>query len=201
MGTPLPSPKKGGHSTPNFSPCLLWPNGWLVQDETWHRGRPQSRPHCLRWGPSSPSPKGAEPPILAHVYCCQTAGTIRMPLGMEVVLGPNQIMLDGDPAPPKMGQSPPILTHVCCGEVAGWIKMPLGSWYGGRSHPTRHCVRWEPISPKKGPPQPSTFPPISIVAKRMGGSGYHLVLWYALVSHAMLDGDPAPPMERGTVAP
>jgi len=39
-------------------------NGWTDQDETWHAGRPWPWPHCVRWGPSSPSPKGAQPPIL-----------------------------------------------------------------------------------------------------------------------------------------
>jgi len=42
---------------------VLWPNGWTDQDETWHAGRPRPWPHCVRWGPSSPSPKWAEPPI------------------------------------------------------------------------------------------------------------------------------------------
>jgi len=37
---------------------VLWPNGWMDQDETWHRGRPRHRPYCVRWGHSSPSPKG-----------------------------------------------------------------------------------------------------------------------------------------------
>jgi len=37
---------------------VLWPNGWTDQDETWHAGRP----HCTRWGPSSPSPKRPQPP-------------------------------------------------------------------------------------------------------------------------------------------
>jgi len=42
----------------------LWPNGWTDQDETWHAGRPRPWPHCIRWGPSSSSPKGAQhPPI------------------------------------------------------------------------------------------------------------------------------------------
>ena len=41
----------------------LWPNGWKDQDETWHAGRPQPWPHCIRWGPSSRSPKRADPPI------------------------------------------------------------------------------------------------------------------------------------------
>ena len=38
---------------------VLWPNGWMDQDETWHWGRPRPRPHSVRWGPSPPS-KGAQ---------------------------------------------------------------------------------------------------------------------------------------------
>jgi len=41
----------------------LWPNGWTDQDETWQAGRPRAWPHCVRWGLSSPSPEGAQPPI------------------------------------------------------------------------------------------------------------------------------------------
>jgi len=41
----------------------LWPNGGMNQDETWQAGRPRPWPHCVRWGPRSPSPKGAQPPI------------------------------------------------------------------------------------------------------------------------------------------
>ena len=33
------------------------------------------------------------------VYCAQTVGWIKVPLGMEVGLGPGHILLDGDPAP------------------------------------------------------------------------------------------------------
>jgi len=40
---------------------VLWPNGWMDQGETWHRGRHWPRPHCVRWGPSSPN--RAQPPI------------------------------------------------------------------------------------------------------------------------------------------
>ena len=44
---------------------VLWPNGWTEQDETWHAGRPQPWPHCVRWGLSSPPLKGGgqSPPI------------------------------------------------------------------------------------------------------------------------------------------
>jgi len=41
----------------------LWPNGWTDQDETCLAGRPRPWPHCVRWGPSSLSPDGAQPPI------------------------------------------------------------------------------------------------------------------------------------------
>ena len=34
------------------------------------------------------------------------AGLIKMPLGTEVVLGPGDTVLDGDPAPPKKGTAP-----------------------------------------------------------------------------------------------
>ena len=56
-------PQKGGEA-PYFRPCLLWPNGWIDQDGTWHGGGPRSRPHCARWGASIPPPKrGQSPPI------------------------------------------------------------------------------------------------------------------------------------------
>ena len=66
-GDPAPSPQRGGAPSPIFGPFLLWPNGWMHQDATWYKGRPQSRGLCVRWGPS-PLPKkevepGTEPPI------------------------------------------------------------------------------------------------------------------------------------------
>jgi len=88
---------------------VLWPNDRMDQHGTWHGGGPWSRPHCVRWGPSSPPQKGDRAPqFLAHFYCGQTAGWIKMPLGMEVGLGPGDFVLDGDPAPlPKKGAEPP----------------------------------------------------------------------------------------------
>jgi len=41
------------------------------------------------------------------VYCGQTVGWIRMPLGMEVGLGLSHIVFDGDPAPLKGAQQTP----------------------------------------------------------------------------------------------
>jgi len=43
-GDPVPPPKKGHSSPPTlFVPCL---------SVYWYRGRPQPRPHCVRWGSS-----------------------------------------------------------------------------------------------------------------------------------------------------
>jgi len=39
---------------------VLWPNGWMHQDKTWHGGRPRPTPHCVTWGPSSPK-RGTAP--------------------------------------------------------------------------------------------------------------------------------------------
>jgi len=30
--------KEGGAPSPIFATCLLWPNGWMDQDGTWHGG-------------------------------------------------------------------------------------------------------------------------------------------------------------------
>jgi len=61
-----------------------------------------------------------------------------MPLGVEVGLGPDDTVLDGDPAlPPQKGAEPPpqFLAHVYCGQTAGWIKMTLCVDVGlGRGH-------------------------------------------------------------------
>ena len=74
---------------------------------------------------------GTAPLFSAHFCCGQTAGWIKMPLGMMVGLGPGNIVLDVDPAPPQ-GHSPlpQFLAHVCCGQMAGRIKMPLGTKVG-----------------------------------------------------------------------
>jgi len=95
----LPSPKRGGAQPPIFGPRLLWPNGCMDQDATWYAGRPRTR-HCVRWVPSSPSPKGARPQFSANVCCGQTAGWTKMPLGMEVGLILDDFVFDGDPATP-----------------------------------------------------------------------------------------------------
>jgi len=63
--------------------------------------------------PAPPPQKGrrAPPPKKtksAHIYCGQTAGYIKMPLGMEVGLSSGDFVLDGDPHRPQKRAEPPI---------------------------------------------------------------------------------------------
>jgi len=132
-GDPALPPQKGGQS-PNFRPMSIVPNGWMDQDSTWRGGGPWSRPHCTRWGPSYPPQKGGRvPQFSAHLYCGQTAGCIKMPLGMKVGLRPGDFVLDGTQPPPQKGAE----------------------------HPN--------------------FRPMSIAAKRLDGSRWHLAWRWALV--------------------
>jgi len=85
-------------------PCLLWPNGWVVQD---------APPQESGGGHSSPQ-------FSAYAYYGQTAGWIKMKLGMEVGLGP------GHSCPLlQRGTAPQFSAHVCCGHTAGWIRCHL----------------------------------------------------------------------------
>jgi len=59
-------------------------------------------------GVAAPPKRGAAGQFSAHVYCGQTVGWMKTPLGTEVDLGPAHIVLDGDPAAPAKGaQQPP----------------------------------------------------------------------------------------------
>jgi len=49
----------------------------------------------------------SSPHVLAYVDCRQTAGWNKMPFGMEVRLGPDHIVLDGNPAPLLRGTAAP----------------------------------------------------------------------------------------------
>jgi len=124
----------------------------MDQDEAWHAGRPRSWPHCVRWGPSSPLPKGHSPlngqPIsvvakwLDGLRCRLVWGRPR----------PRRLCVRWDPAPPspKRGQSPHPIFGRCLLWPSGWMDQDA-TWYGGRPRPNRHCVRWGPSSlPKRG---------------------------------------------------
>ena len=71
-----------------------------------------------------------------------------MPLGMEVALGPNDIVLDGDPAHPhqKRGTAPSFWP--CLLWPNGWMDQDI-TWYGG-SLGTRDVLHWDPAPDGKG---------------------------------------------------
>ena len=68
--------------------------------------------YCVRWGPSFPERGTASK--FRPVYCGQTAGCIKMPLGREVGLGSDDIVSDGAQLPQK-GHGPNC-RHVYCGQ-------------------------------------------------------------------------------------
>ena len=104
----------------------------------------------------SASKRRHSPQFSAHVRCGQTAGWIKMPLGMEVGLGPGDFVLDGDPAPLKGAQSP--ISGPCLLWPNGWMD-EAGTWHGGRPQPRRLCVRRGPRSTlrKMGAEPPPQF--------------------------------------------
>jgi len=143
---PSTLPKKGAEP-PFFGPCVLWPNGSMYQDITWYGNRPQPRRHCVRWGPSSPPLKGHSPQFSANVLCGQTAGWIKMPLGMEVGLGPDDFVLNADPVcSRKKGTAPHPIFGPCLLWPNGWMVQDA-TWYRGKPRPRRRCVA---APPKKG---------------------------------------------------
>ena len=61
----------------NFSlPHLLWPMSIVAKQPDGSRCHllPQPRPHCVRWGPSSPKKEAQHPTFrrMSNVYCGQT---------------------------------------------------------------------------------------------------------------------------------
>ena len=136
---------KKGAEPPIFGPCLLWPNGWMDEAGTWHGGRPQPRRLCVRWGCSPLPTKGVEPPP-------QTAGCIKMALGMEVVISPGDFGLDWDPAPPPKreaeagGRAPNFRPMAIVAERLDGLRWHL---HRGRPWSSPHCARWGHSSPPK----------------------------------------------------
>jgi len=72
--------------------------------------------HIVLDGDTAPLPKkGQSPQFLAHVYCGQTAGWIKTPLGTEVDFGPGHFVLDGFPdIGERCTAAPLFLAHAYC---------------------------------------------------------------------------------------
>jgi len=72
-------------------------------------GKPQPRRLYVRWRPNPLPTKGVElpPQFSAHFYCGQTAGCIKMPLGVEVGLSPGGFIKWGPSPYNKRRGAPP----------------------------------------------------------------------------------------------
>jgi len=110
---------------PVLSECnvgVLWPNGWMHQDENWHAGMPRPWLYIvLDEDPALPPQRGTASQFSAHICCGRMAGWIKTPLCTKAGLGPGEFVLDGDPAaPPRKGAepSPQFSAHVHCGQTA-----------------------------------------------------------------------------------
>ena len=125
---------------------VLWPNGWMDQDETWHASKPQPWLHCVTWGVGTQLPlpqRGRVPQFSAYICCGRKAGCIKMLLGIELGLSPGDFVLDGDPAPPSpKGHRPPIFGLYLL-RPNGCIDQDA-TWYGAKPQPRRLCVRRDP---------------------------------------------------------
>jgi len=135
---------------------VLCPNGWMDQDETWHAGRPWPWPHCVRWGPSYPSRKGAEPPIFGSYLFYPNGWMDQHATCYGGRPRPKQHCLRWWPASPKRDRAP--IFGTCLLWPNGWMDQDA-TWHGGRSWPRPHCATGEPsaLIPERGhSPQFST---------------------------------------------
>ena len=102
----------------------LWPNGWTDQDETWRAGTPQPWPHCVRWGPSFPSPKGAQHPIFGPYLLRPNGCMDQDATSYGGRPRPRRLCVRWDPAPSKRGGggAPSPIFGPCLLWPNGWIR-------------------------------------------------------------------------------
>jgi len=108
-------------------------------------------------GTQLPQKKGHSPTqFLAHVYCGQTAGWIKVPFGTEVNPGPGDVVLDGVVAPTKRGTAPSFRFMSIVAK--GWIDEDA-TWYGSRLRRDYIVLDGNPAAPQKGDSSPPPFGP------------------------------------------
>jgi len=83
----------------------------------------------------------------AHFYCRQMVGCIKMPLGIEVGLSPDEL--------PLRGTAPQFLSSVRCGQTTGWMKTPLDTEV--ELGPGHIVLDWVPALPERGTAAPHLF--------------------------------------------
>jgi len=121
--------------------------------------------HSVRRRPSSPSPKGAQPPIFGS-YLVWSDGCMDQ----------DATWYGGRPGPvhhPKKGRSPQFLAHIYCSQPAAWIKMPLGMEVGLSLRD--FVLDGDVASPEKGHTHPIQFLTHVYCGQTLDGSRCHLV--------------------------
>ena len=108
-GDPASLPKRG--QIPQFSPIFIVAKRLDAPRCQWYGGRPRRGHIVLDRDPAPPRKGHSIPHFWAHVYCGQTAGWIRKPLGTEVDLDPGDTVLDGAQFPPLKGTQQPHSPH------------------------------------------------------------------------------------------
>jgi len=116
-----------------------------------YRGGPQPRRHCVRWGPSSPSPKGAQPPIFWDMsLVAKRLDGLRCHLVWRYA-SPRQLRLRWGPSSPtrKKGHSPEFLAHELWPNR--WMDQDA-IWYGTEVNlgPGDVVLDGVPTPPKRG---------------------------------------------------
>ena len=76
-----------------------------------------------------------------------------MPLGMEVDLGPGDIVLDGDPAPPTERATAPPIFGPCLLWPNGWMDQDA-TWYAVGLGQGDIVLGGDPAPPKRGTAAP-----------------------------------------------
>jgi len=113
-GLSFPTPTERGTAAPTFRPMSIVAK--RLDGSGYHlvRRSASAQGQCVR---EDQLPRGnmhSSPHFSVHVYCDQTSGWIKMPVGTEIGLGPGDIVLDGDAARPHgKGQSSPLLFGPC----------------------------------------------------------------------------------------
>ena len=97
--------------------------GWIKTKLGTQVRRPRPWPHCVRWGHTSPPPKGHSPPIFGPYLLRQNGCMDQDATWYGGRPRPRRLCVRWVPSPPP----PQFSTHFYCGQMAGWMETPLGT--------------------------------------------------------------------------
>jgi len=122
----------------------------MHQDATWCGDRPQPRRLCVRWGPSFPSPEGAQSPhFSAMSVVAKRPGGLRWHLVWTKASVQATLCSMGTQLLQNRGHTHhhPVFGP-CLLWPNGWMDEDA-TWYESRPRPRPHCIRRGLCSPRK----------------------------------------------------